>query len=151
MKTNLKRKSPKAAKPVEPIPVQLVERRHGDRRHGLRRLKLVPALTPETRKLLLAAIAGETAAAPAPPLPPVPPAPVQTVLAPDLERFPIVAVPRTMTAPADLPAPRAKAVQVVKWGLILGAGWLLFADGPAEFQGRGRRRVQEPSRSRRRG
>lgn len=115
---------------------KLGDRRHGDRRHGERRLHLVPALNPETRKLLLAALASA---------PPAPPAQMGQVLPPESE--PETAIQRTpVAAPVQVPGPKVYGQtprQVLRVGLMLGAGWLLFSEltGPAERFQRPRRRL----------
>jgi hypothetical protein len=169
MKANLKHKTPKASAqpslaaesaPAQPAAVQPErerrhgERRHGERRHGDRRLQLVPPLTPETRKLLLEAVA----AAARVPIPPIPPTSMPRVLAePDPEtNFQIVPAPQIAPTPANLPVPqasRANAAKLLKLGLIIGAGYLLFADAPPSRSRTTRARAtreQAPSKYRRR-
>jgi hypothetical protein len=174
VKANLKRKAPKASAqqasqasqpslaaesaPAQPASVQPErerrhgERRHGERRHGDRRLHLVPPLSPETIKLLREAVAAAAKVS----IPPIPPTPMPRVLAePDPEaKFEIVPTPQIAPTPVNLPAPhasRANAAKLLKLGLIIGAGWLLFADAPPSRTTRARAaRAQAPSKYRRR-
>ena len=102
------------------VPAQSGDRRQGDRRVGERRLHLVPAIDPETRKRLDEVIAAAAAAV----APPTPPVPVLGSASPDEQAA--IQVARAPLKRTSL-IPQARNVQLVKLGLIIGAGWLLLA------------------------